>query len=65
MPTTETKQTEDYTLTEDESAMLAGISAEIISLQSEAQAVLRSIIRLRKLPPGAWSIEDGKLRRSE
>jgi len=45
-----------YTLTEDEQAQVAAITAEIQALQNEANAVLKSIARARKLV-GNWNFD--------
>ncbi len=59
-PELPTKHFDEYTLTPDEQGMLAGVTQQIALLQSEGQALLNGIIRLRKLQ-GPWALEGDKL----
>jgi hypothetical protein len=53
-------QINEYVLTDDERGMLQPLMDAEKQIQNEAQVLLRSIIRLRKLE-GDWRFQDGKL----
>jgi hypothetical protein len=54
----------EYTLTEDEQAMVIPMIEQIELAQKEVQAVLRAITRARKLD-GNWSLVGVKLIKAE
>jgi hypothetical protein len=50
----------EYLLTADEREMVSPLIEQSNQVQNELQAILRAILRLRKLE-GNWSLMDGKL----
>jgi hypothetical protein len=56
------EQTNEYLLTDDEKGMVQPLIEAATQVQTETQALLRAIIRLRKLE-GDWTLQDGKLMR--
>jgi hypothetical protein len=54
------EQTNEYTLTDDEKGMVQPLIEAATQVQTETQALLRAIIRLRKLD-GDWTLQGDKL----
>jgi hypothetical protein len=54
------EQPNEYTLTEDERGMVQPLIETADQIQKETQALLRAIVRLRKLE-GNWNLEGNRL----
>jgi hypothetical protein len=54
------EQTNEYALTDDEKGMVQPLIEAATQVQTETQALLRAIIRLRKLD-GDWTLQGDKL----
>lgn len=54
------EQPEEYTLTEEEQALILPIVQTVEELQTEARTILRAISRVRKLD-GNWTLQGNRL----